>query len=151
VLGAAVNFRLLWLALAVAAVGLLPAGARAAVALAVGVTDNPSDGMADGYSYNYKSESEARHDALEQCRAFKTASKAARNCHLIGSLKKGCLAIAFDPDKDSSGMGWALAEKREDAESKAVENCREAAPRGRQKYCKIDTLKCDGDASPKKQ
>lgn len=139
------------LALAVATICLAPVGAQAAVALAIGVTGDPNDGLAAGRSYNFKTEEEAARAAIKSCRDFKTALKASRNCRLIGTLPKGCIGVAFDPKTDSTGMGWAVAEKREDAKSQAMENCRIAAPRDRAPFCTMDFLKCDGDAaSPKK-
>jgi hypothetical protein len=139
------------LALVVGTIYLAPAGAQAAVALAIGVTGDPNDGLAAGRSYNFKTEQEAARTAIKSCREFKTALKASRNCRLIGTLPKGCIGVAFDPKTDSTGMGWAVAEKREDARSRAMENCRIAAPRDRAQFCEIDFLKCDGDAAlPKK-
>ena len=138
-------------ALAAAIVALPSAGALAATALAVGVTGKPSEGIAFGFSYNYDTEDEAKRTALESCFNYKPAPKAAKRCKLIGSVKKGCLGVAFDPKDDSPGMGWVVAEKRADAESGAIAACQAAAPRSRRQYCKIDTVKCDGDEPPKKQ
>jgi hypothetical protein len=137
-------------ALAMAGLAVMTAAAQAAVALAVGTTSRPVEGIAFGYSYNYDTVEEAESDALKSCFAYKAAPKAAKRCKAFGSMKKGCVAIAFDPKSDSPGMGWAVAEKREEAESRAVKACRDRAPRGRQKYCKIDRLRCDGDATEKK-
>lgn len=137
-------------ALAAAAFVSLPMGAQAATALAVGVTGKATDGIAFGYSYNYKTTEEAERTALQSCREYKAAPKAAVKCKLIGSLKKGCFGVAFDPKDDSPGMGWVVTEKRADAESRAIEDCKAHAPISRRQYCKIDALKCDGDEPPKK-
>jgi hypothetical protein len=137
-------------ALTAAGFAAAPMVAQAAVALAVGVTGKPTEGLASGYSYNYDDVKEAERTALQSCSDYKPAPKAARRCKLFASMKKGCVAIAFDPKDDSPGMGWAVDEKREVAENDAIEACRKRAPASRRKYCKIDTLKCDGDASSKK-
>jgi hypothetical protein len=125
------------------------AAAYAGVALAVGTTDNPKDGIAFGYSYNYDKIDEAEKSALDSCKTYKPAPKAAARCKLFDSLPKGCFAVAFDPKDDSPGMGWAVHERREAAEREAIDKCRLAAPKNRRQYCKIDTLKCDGDTPPK--
>ena len=124
--------------------------ALAGVALAVGVTENPRDGIAFGYSYNYDKIDEAETSALQSCKTYKPAPKAALRCKLFDSLPKGCFAVAFDPKDDSPGMGWAMHERREIAEREAIDKCRRAAPKNRRQYCKIDTLKCDGDRPPSK-
>ena len=142
--------KLLTIAAAIA-LAMPPAAALAAVALAVGTTSDPGAGIAFGYSYNYDSEEEAKRTAMESCRSYEAAPNAAKLCALFGSLKKGCVAMAFDPKDDSPGMGWAVAEKREVAESRAIAACRKVAPSARRQFCKIDTIKCDGDAPPKKE
>jgi len=125
--------------------------AVAASALAVGVTDDPADGIAFGYSYNYPTQGDATASALESCRSYSQAPKANQQCRIIGSLDKGCLAVAFDPKSDSPGMGWAVTETREEAERRAMDDCRNAAPAERRDFCRIDIVKCDGDATEPKE
>ena len=125
--------------------------AKAGVGLAVGVTSNPGDGIAIGYAYNYDDEKEAAATAIDECRNYKEAPQANRQCRLIGTLKNGCLAAAFDPKSDSSGMGWALHRDREAAESRALSDCRAAAPSSRKEFCRVDISKCDGDPPIKKR
>ncbi len=131
-------------AVAIAAAAGLAGAAHAASALAVGVTDNPRDGLAYGWAVNYETVDEARREAMRQCRDFKDAPRASRQCRLIGAADKLCMAIAFDPDTDSSGMGWAVAATLTEAQEQAVDNCRAAAPRERRRFCKLDNSKCDG-------
>lgn len=128
-----------------AATVLLSHPAQAFLALAVGVTGDPNDGIAIGTAYNYKTVTEARERALRECRTFKTAPKANRHCRLIGVVEKGCLAAVFDPKSDSTGMGWAIAADRAAAEQQATELCKAAAPSGRGQFCKLDLSRCDGD------
>ncbi len=101
-------------------------------------------GIAIGTAYNYKSLEEARDRALHECRVFKTAPKAGTLCRLIGVREKACLAAAFDPKSDSTGMGWAMAEDRSTAERQAMDACKAAAPRGREQFCAIDITRCEG-------
>lgn len=134
-----------------AAAMVATAPASAGVGLAVGVTSNPGDGIAIGYAYNYDDEKEAAATAIDECRNYKEAPKANRQCRLIGTLKNGCLAAAFDPKSDSSGMGWALNRDRDAAESRALSDCRAAAPSSRKEFCRVDISKCDGDPPIKKR
>ena len=121
--------------------------AKADIALAVGITSNPREGIAQGSSRNATTDAEARADAMRACRRYKEAPKAALACRMISSAKTGCVAFAFDPKSDSSGMGWALSENKEAAERRALANCRTAAPKGREQFCAIETAatKCEGD------
>lgn len=128
-----------------AALALMPLKAFAAGALAVGITANPSDGLAFGTAWNHKTEESAREDALAHCREFKNAPKAARRCRISGSFKEGCLAIAFDPKNDSPGVGWAIGKNRKEAADRAMGQCRDRAPPGRAQFCKVTTTRCEGD------
>jgi hypothetical protein len=132
-------------AFVVAAVLMSHQPAHAFIALAVGATGDPNDGIAIGTGYNHKTPAQARDRALRECRTFKTAPKANRHCQLIGVLANGCLAAAFDPKSDSTGMGWSIAETRAGAEDQAMALCKTAAPGGRAQYCKLDLSRCEGD------
>ena len=127
-----------------------PIEAHAASALWVGTTTNPREGIAIGYAWNYKTREEATHAAERRCREYKPAPKAARQCRLIGSIERGCLSTAFDPKSDSPGMGWAVAKDRDDAISRALADCRTAAPASRRAMCRTEKTHCDGDPSEKK-
>ena len=118
--------------------------ARAAAALAVGVSDDPADGIAYGWAINFKTVDEARKKAMDNCRTYKAAPNAARFCRLIGAADKQCVALAFDPKDDSPGMGWALAGDREAARKRALDDCRAAAG-ARKDFCEMDVVKCDGE------
>jgi Domain of unknown function (DUF4189) len=128
-----------------AAIAWLPVPAIAAGALAVGYSGNPNEGVAFGTSWNFKTEAEARTAALRRCLDFKGAPKAVNFCKVDGSFVDGCLAIAFDSKDDSPGMGWAIAGDRESAQRRAIEICRDHAPSSRRQYCKLATVKCEGD------
>jgi hypothetical protein len=116
-------------------------------ALAVGSTSNvEKDGIAFGTAINYRSEGEARRTALEYCRDYKPAPKAAAQCRLVGTFKDECYAIAMDPKPGTPGAGWAIARSKDQAEDRALENCKATAGRDRRVFCKVDEAKCDGDA-----
>jgi len=132
-------------ALGAAAIALIPLKVLAAGALAVGVTGNPSDGLAFGTAWNYKTEGEASDAALQRCREYKGAPKAVLRCKIAGTFVDGCLSIAFDPKDDSPGMGWVVADDRNTAERRAMDECRRTAPTDRRQFCKVVTTKCDGD------
>jgi Domain of unknown function (DUF4189) len=116
-------------------------------ALAVGSTSNVSkDGIAMGTAINHKTESEARRSALEYCKTYERAKKAAAQCRVIGSFKDECYAISFDPKPQTPGAGWAIAATKTTAEQRAIENCKATAGSDRREFCKIDEAKCDGNA-----
>jgi len=130
-------------ALALAAV-LASSPARADGALAVGSTsDVIKDGIAVGTSINYKTADEAVQAALERCRNFKPAPKAAALCQSVGSFRGECYAVSFDPKPGTPGAGWAIAPTKEVAEQRAMTNCKITAGDGRAEFCKIEESKCD--------
>ncbi len=130
-------------ALALAAV-LASSAARADGALAVGSTaDVVKDGIAVGTSINYKSADEALQAALERCRNYKPAPKAAALCQSVGTFKSECYAVSFDPKAGTPGAGWAIAPTKELAEQRALTNCKLTAGASRVEFCKIEESKCD--------
>jgi hypothetical protein len=129
---------------AVAVVVLAGAAARADGALVVGSTaDVAKDGIAIGTSINYKSPEEADAAALERCRNYKPAPKAAAQCRSVGTFKGECYAISFDPKDGTPGAGWAIAATKALAEQRAMANCQITAGEGRRDFCRIEESKCD--------
>ena len=129
--------------LALAAV-LAGSPARADGALAVGSTsDVARDGIALGSAVNYKTAEEAVAAALEICRNFKRAPKAAALCQSVGSFRGECYAVSFDPKAGTPGTGWAIAPTKELAERRAMQNCRITAGSTRAEFCRIEESKCD--------
>jgi len=118
--------------------------ADAAGALAVGTTANVAkDGIAFGTAWNYESEAKARDVALDNCKKFKGAARAVRQCRLVGSFDGECYAISMDPKVGTPGAGWAIAATKALAEARATDNCRAAAGRGRTEFCKVTESNCD--------
>jgi hypothetical protein len=118
--------------------------ARADGAVAVGSTaDVVKDGIAVGTSINYKTADEAVDAALQRCRNYKPAPKAAALCQSVGSFRGECYAVSFDPQPGTPGAGWAIAPTRELAEQRAMTNCKITAGAKRAEYCKLAESKCD--------
>jgi hypothetical protein len=129
---------------AVALVVMAGAAARADGALAVGSTaDVAKDGIAIGTSINYKSPEEAEQAAMERCKGYKPAPKAAAQCRSVGNFKGECYAISFDPKDGTPGAGWAIAATKAVAEQRAMANCQITAGEGRRDFCRIEESKCD--------
>ena len=59
------------------------------------------------------------------------------------------MALAFDPKSDSPGLGFVIGPDREAAQQRAMNDCRSSAPGDRKQFCKIDTVKCEGDDTKK--
>ncbi len=130
----------------VALLALAGSAARADGALAVGSTsDVAKDGIAIGTSINYKTGDEAEAAAMERCRNYKPAPKAAAQCRSVGTFKDECYAISFDPKEGTPGAGWAIASSKELAEQRAMANCQITAGEGRRDFCRIEESKCDGN------
>ncbi len=131
---------------ALLATAVLIAGspARADGALAVGSTANViKDGIAVGTAINYGSADEALQAALNRCRGYKPAPKAAALCQSVGTFKGECYAVSFDPKDGTPGAGWAIAPSKDLAEARAMANCQITAGADRREFCKIAELKCD--------
>jgi len=127
---------------ALAAVASSPAGADGA--LAVGSTaDVVKDGIAVGATINYKTPDEAEQAALERCRNYKPAPKAAAQCRSVGTFKGECYAVSFDPKEGTPGAGWAIASSKALAEERAMTNCQITAGESRRDFCQLAESKCD--------
>ncbi len=119
-----------------------PAGADGA--LVVGSTsDVAKDGIAIGTSINYKTPEDAEQAALERCRNYKPAPKAAAQCRSVGTFKGECYAISFDPKDGTPGAGWAIAASKALAEERALAKCQITAGEGRRDFCRSEESKCD--------
>ena len=113
-------------------------------ALAVGSTSNVSkDGIAVGTAINHKTLDSAKAAAMEYCKTYKPAPKAATFCRLVGSFTTECYAVAFDPKAGTPGAGWAIAADIKVAEQRAIDACKATAGKGRAQFCKVDESKCD--------
>jgi hypothetical protein len=138
----------------VAACLFAPSTTVAEGALAIALpSDVAKGGFAYGRSANWKSEDEARADALKLCRESATAPQLRALCAVISSVRDQCVAVAMDPKAGTPGVGWAISANRQTAESQALAKCRETAGASRRDFCEVDkgvgkvtgTL-CDGSA-----
>jgi len=120
----------------------VPAGADGA--LAIGSTaDIARDGFAVGTAINQNTPEEATEAALQSCRSFKNAPKAAATCQSVGTFKGQCYAISFDPRRGVPGIvGWAIAATKAQAEEQALAKCKAAAA-SRGAFCKVEESRCD--------
>lgn len=113
-------------------------------ALAVGSTSDVSkDGIAFGTAVNYKTSAAAREAALEKCRGYKPAPKAAAQCQIVGTFRRECWAIAMDPEPGTPGAGWAIAQDKETARQRSLDACKATAGAKRRSYCAVDSADCD--------
>jgi len=107
--------------------------ARADGALVIG------DCGAYGYSFNYKSESEATDRAMKECRDHN-----GKNCKAVATLSGNCAAFATDRSRSCGAWGWATRSSRGAAENEAVAQCRKYGG----KNCRVRTQFCDSQSTP---
>jgi hypothetical protein len=121
-------------------------GARAEAALAVGQpADVAKQGVAMGWAVDYPDKAAAEAEALARCRGFKDASQATRDlCRIVESVRDTCLAVALDPDRGTTGLGWGVHKNKEWAEDAAMERCAEASSPRRRASCQVALVRCDG-------
>jgi hypothetical protein len=132
------------LLLAAAGYGAGEAGADAA--LAVGQPgDVAKQGVALGWAVDYASKADAEKEALARCRTFGDAPQATRDlCRIVESVRDTCLAVALDPDRGTTGLGWGVHKNREWAEDAAMEKCAESSSPRRRASCRVALIRCDG-------
>lgn len=128
-----------------AATVLRPDTGNADAALAVGLpADVAKQGIAMGYALNYANKEEAQAEALKRCRAFRDAPQATRDiCKIVENFRDRCMAIALDPDTGTTGLGWSVSKKQEQAEEVAMERCADTAGKKRRDFCRITFTRCD--------
>jgi hypothetical protein len=123
---------------------LFPVSSRAEGALAVAQPPNVvKTGFAYGTAWNYATAEEARTEAMRRCRLTDSEARRAL-CKVIRTFNKECVAVAMDPKDGTPGVGWAIEASAEQAEAKAVAECRITAGASRRQFCKIsDKIGCD--------
>jgi hypothetical protein len=120
--------------------------AHAEAALAVGQpADVAKQGIAIGWAVDYPDKAAAEAEALARCRGFTDAPQATRGlCRIVESVRDACLAVALDPDRGSTGVGWGVHKNRDWAEDVAMERCAEASSPRRRASCQVALVRCDG-------
>ncbi|MFZ1102815.1 MAG: DUF4189 domain-containing protein [Hyphomicrobiaceae bacterium] len=120
--------------------------AHAEAALAVGQpTDVARQGVSMGWAVDYPDKAAAEAEALARCRSFKDAPQGVRDlCRIVESVRDTCLAVALDPDRGTTGVGWGVHKNREWAEDAAIDKCAEASAPKRRASCEVSLVRCDG-------
>jgi len=118
---------------------------RAEGALAIGLPpDVARGGYASGYSYNAKTEEDARASAMKFCRESPTNEKARSLCKVIQTFSRKCVALSMDPKAGTPGVGWGIGDDLAAAERQAVARCVATAGPSRRAACKVSNSACDG-------
>jgi len=115
-------------ALAGASAGLLVAAigaAQAAGALAVGTCG------AYGYGFDYHRLDDARAAALSKCTGG--------HCKIVGTVRRGCAAMAVDAKNPCGSFGWAINSHLGKAENISMRRCVEFGGRD----CVVRAWACD--------
>ncbi|HXC56205.1 MAG TPA: DUF4189 domain-containing protein [Rhizomicrobium sp.] len=107
-------------------------------------TDIGKDGFAMGYSYNQPSLDVAENTAMQKCLGFQDASADVRAlCTLVMPFSHRCLSIAFDPQVDTYGLGWAISDTQDAADEEAMARCRSTSTADRAQFCEFRAQQCD--------
>lgn len=123
---------------------LFPDIVSAEGAVAAGSTgDIRKDGIAFGHAANYLTKEAASDAALQACRNFQSAPKAATNCRLVGTFSGECSSVANDPQPGTQGTGWAIAADEKTAQDRALTACQALAGPERAQFCTIEKTRCD--------
>jgi hypothetical protein len=121
--------------------------AHAEGALAIGITNDYSQGFAAGWGTNYPNTKAAEDAALQRCREEPSAPESIRKiCKIIETFSNRCVSIAIDPKDGETGTGWSVGATRADADREALAKCRQTANRNRVDACRVLTGGCDGNA-----
>jgi hypothetical protein len=113
---------------AIAAVCFLLAAldaADAAGALAVGTCG------AYGYGYDFRNLADARVAAMRRC--------SGKDCKIVGTIQRGCAAMAVDAKHPCGSFGWAIDTHLGRAENLSLRRCYEFGG----KDCMVRAFACD--------
>ncbi len=132
---------------------MLPAGAHAEGAIALGVPDDVAkQGLAFGRSWNVPNVDDAKQRAMEECKTVQGAPPATRKlCKVVATYENQCAAIALDNKAGTPGWGYAIGDTKEEAEEGALRNCQKTAGTERQKFCELGNTRCDGKPTAEKK
>jgi hypothetical protein len=99
--------------------------AHAAGALAVGACG------AYGYGYDFRNVADARVAAMKKC--------SGRGCKVVGTIRRGCAAMAVDAKRPCGSFGWAIGSHLGKAENASLRRCYEFGG----KDCVVRAFACD--------
>jgi hypothetical protein len=101
------------------------AAAQAAGALAVGTCG------AYGYGFDFRKEADARVAAMKQCTG--------KDCKIVGTISRGCAALAIDAKNPCGSFGWAISSHLGKAENASLRRCSEFGGHD----CVVRAFACD--------
>ncbi len=96
-----------------------------------------------GFSTNRDTMDEAKARSMTLCKNSGTLMSSIL-CQVVATFENKCVAVAIDPQVQTSGFGWAVADTEQASKNNALSNC-QAGPT-RQNACKITDSYCDGSA-----
>jgi hypothetical protein len=99
--------------------------AHAAGALAVGACG------AYGYGYDFRKTADARVAAMRKCTG--------NGCKIVGTIRRGCAAMAVDAEQPCGSFGWAIDSHLGRAENLSLRRCYEFGG----KDCVVRAFACD--------
>jgi hypothetical protein len=99
--------------------------AHAAGALAVGSCG------AYGYGYDFRKVTDARAAAMRKCTG--------NGCKVVGTIRRGCAAVAVDAKRPCGSFGWAIDPHLGRAENLSLRRCYEFGG----KDCMVRAFACD--------
>ena len=100
-------------------------GAQAAGAFAIGACG------AYGYGYDYRNVADARVAAMKKC--------SGRDCKIVGTIRRGCAAMAVDAKHPCGSFGWAINSHLGKAENISLRRCYQFGG----KDCMVRAFACD--------
>jgi Domain of unknown function (DUF4189) len=98
---------------------------HAAGALAVGVCG------AYGYGFDFHQMADARVAAIKKCTG--------KGCKVVGTIRRGCAAMAVDAKQPCGSFGWAISSHLGKAENASLRRCYEFGG----KDCVVRAFACD--------
>ena len=99
--------------------------AHAAGALAVGTSG------AYGYGYDFRKVADARAAAVRKCTG--------NGCKVVGTIRRGCAAMAVDVKRPCGSFGWAIDSHLGRAENLSLRRCYDFGD----KDCVVRAFACD--------
>ena len=109
----------------IATLGTTVGAAHAAGALAVGACG------AYGYGYDFRNVADARVAAMKKC--------SGRGCKIVGTIRRGCAAMAVDAKQPCGSFGWAIGSHLGKAENASLRRFYEFGG----KDCVVRAFACD--------
>ena len=118
----------------------------AAGAIAVGQpADVAKRGISMGFSTNRDTMDEAKARSMVLCKNSGTLMSSIL-CQVVATFENKCVAVAIDPQVQTSGFGWAVADTEQASKNNALSKCQATAGPTRQNACKITDSYCDRSA-----